>query len=211
MLRWGASGTIGSDTVRRAEPDGYTVLFNASLFVLGKTVPDISLNAIANLGYADGRILRPVEPGDTLRASSEVIGVKENSNGKTGVVWVRTKGANQYGDRIFTSQDAGRTWTDVVARGFALDAKGANWIPDDALITRLTALHGIGRWTVEMMLIYTLGRTDLLPADDLGVREGYRRLRRLDRPPTPRQMTALALPWSPHRTAASWYLWRVPR
>ena len=82
---------------------------------------------------------------------------------------------------------------------------------DEALITRLTALHGIGRWTVEMMLIYTLGRTDLLPADDLGVREGYRRLRRLDRPPTPRQMTALALPWSPHRTAASWYLWRVPR
>ena len=84
-------------------------------------------------------------------------------------------------------------------------------LSDEALIARLTALHGIGRWTVEMMLIYTLGRTDLLPADDLGVREGYRRLRRLDRPPTPRQMTELALPWSPHRTAASWYLWRVPR
>ncbi|EGK71524.1 DNA-3-methyladenine glycosylase 1 [Methyloversatilis universalis FAM5] len=82
---------------------------------------------------------------------------------------------------------------------------------DDALVARLTPLHGIGRWTVDMMLIYTLGRTDLLPADDLGVRDGYRRLRRLDRPPTPRQMSALALPWSPHRTAASWYLWRVPR
>jgi DNA-3-methyladenine glycosylase II len=84
-------------------------------------------------------------------------------------------------------------------------------LSDEALIARLTALHGIGRWTVEMMLIYTLGRTDLLPADDLGVREGYRRLRRLDRPPTPRQMIELALPWSPYRTAASWYLWRVPR
>ncbi|MEZ5938794.1 MAG: MaoC family dehydratase [Hyphomonadaceae bacterium] len=63
--------------------------------VFGKTVPDISLNAVANLGYADGKFLTPVYPGDTLRAVSEVIGVKENSNGKTGVVWVRTTGYNQ--------------------------------------------------------------------------------------------------------------------
>lgn len=63
--------------------------------VFGKTVPDISLNAVANLGYAEGRFLQPVYPGDTLRAVSEVIGRKENSNGKTGVVWVRTRGLNQ--------------------------------------------------------------------------------------------------------------------
>ncbi|MAV49904.1 MAG: hypothetical protein CME93_02965 [Hyphomonadaceae bacterium] len=63
--------------------------------VFGKTVPDISLNAVANLGYADGRFLQPVYPGDTLRAVSKVIGVKENSNGKTGVVYVRTIGFNQ--------------------------------------------------------------------------------------------------------------------
>ncbi len=63
--------------------------------VFGKTVPDISLNAVANLGYAEGRWLRPVYPDDTLRAVSEVIGVKQNSNGKTGVVWVRTRGLNQ--------------------------------------------------------------------------------------------------------------------
>lgn len=63
--------------------------------VFGKTVPDISLNAVANLGYADGRFLQPVYPGDTLRAVSKVIGVKENSNGKTGVVYVRTTGFNQ--------------------------------------------------------------------------------------------------------------------
>jgi 2-methylfumaryl-CoA hydratase len=65
--------------------------------VFGKTVPDISLNAVANLGYAEGRFLQPVWPGDTLRAVSEVIGVKENSNGKTGVVWVRSTGLNQDG------------------------------------------------------------------------------------------------------------------
>lgn len=68
--------------------------------VFGKTVPDISLNAVANLGYAEGRWHRPVWPGDTLRAQSEVIGLKENSNGKSGVVWVRTEGLNQRGERV---------------------------------------------------------------------------------------------------------------
>jgi len=63
--------------------------------VFGKTVPDISLNAIANLGYAEGRWLAPVWPGDTLRSESTVIGLKENSNGASGVVWVRTRGLNQ--------------------------------------------------------------------------------------------------------------------
>jgi 2-methylfumaryl-CoA hydratase len=63
--------------------------------VFGKTVPDISLNAIANLGYAEGRWLAQVYPGDTLRSESTVIGLKENSNGKSGVVYVRTRGINQ--------------------------------------------------------------------------------------------------------------------
>jgi 2-methylfumaryl-CoA hydratase len=64
--------------------------------VFGKTVPDISLNAIANLGYAEGRWLRPVWPGDTLRSQSTVIGLKETSSGASGVVWVRTVGLNQH-------------------------------------------------------------------------------------------------------------------
>ncbi|NEX47464.1 MaoC family dehydratase [Pseudotabrizicola algicola] len=63
--------------------------------VFGKTVPDISLNAVANLGYAEGRWLQPVFAGDTLRAESTVIGLKENSSGTSGVVWVRTRGFNQ--------------------------------------------------------------------------------------------------------------------
>ena len=64
----------------------------------GKTVPDVSLNAVANLGYAELRFHRPVLTGDTLRASSEVIGLKENSNGKTGVVYVRSTATNQRGE-----------------------------------------------------------------------------------------------------------------
>lgn len=66
----------------------------------GKTVPDVSLNAVANLGYAECRFHRPVVPGDTLRASSEVIGLKENSNGKTGVVYVRSTATNQHDDVV---------------------------------------------------------------------------------------------------------------
>lgn len=68
--------------------------------VFGKTVPDVSLNAVANLGYAEGRWHRPVYAGDTLRAESEVIGVKQNSNGKSGVVYVRTRGLNQHDDLV---------------------------------------------------------------------------------------------------------------
>ena len=68
----------------------------------GKTVPDISLNAVANLGYAEGRWLKPVMPGDTLRSESEVIGLKQNSNGKSGVVWVRTTGLNQWDEPVLS-------------------------------------------------------------------------------------------------------------
>ncbi len=70
--------------------------------VFGKSVPDISLNAVANLGYADGRFRRPVMPGDTLNTVSRVIGTKENSNKRTGVVWVRTTGFNQRGEEVMS-------------------------------------------------------------------------------------------------------------
>lgn len=69
-------------------------------FVFGKTVPDVSLNAVANLGYADCRFLKPVFPGDTITTVSKVIGLKENSNGKTGVVYVRSTGSNQRGEQV---------------------------------------------------------------------------------------------------------------
>jgi 2-methylfumaryl-CoA hydratase len=70
--------------------------------IFGKTVPDVSLNAVANLGYAAGRFGAPVYPGDSLSAVSEVIGLKENSNGKTGVVYVRTTGHNQDGEEVLS-------------------------------------------------------------------------------------------------------------
>lgn len=87
----------------------------------------------------------------------------------------------------------------------------AQALDDQSLIERLTRLRGIGRWTVEMLLIYTLERPDILPADDFGVRDGYRRLKGLSDAPKPRAMSDLGAAWSPHRTAAAWYLWRVPK
>src|SRR5581483_9218573 len=68
--------------------------------VFGKTVPDISLNAVANLGYADCRFLKPVYPGSTISAASEVIGLKENSNRKTGIVYVRSRGFDEKGEAV---------------------------------------------------------------------------------------------------------------
>lgn len=70
--------------------------------VLGKTVPDISLNAIANLGYAEGRFLAPVFPGDTLVARSRVLGLRQTSDGKAGIVYVRTEGAHQRGETVLS-------------------------------------------------------------------------------------------------------------
>lgn len=70
--------------------------------VFGKSVPDISVNAVANLGYAEGRFLAPVYPGDTLSASSEVIGLKETSSRKAGIVYVRTAGRNQRGEEVLS-------------------------------------------------------------------------------------------------------------
>jgi 2-methylfumaryl-CoA hydratase len=70
--------------------------------VFGKSVPDISLNAVANLGYAEGRFLKPVYPGETLSAHSEVIGLKENSNKQTGVVYVRTHGLNAKDEQVLS-------------------------------------------------------------------------------------------------------------
>ena len=71
-------------------------------FVIGKTVPDISRNAIANLGYAEFRFMKPVYPGDTIASVSEVIGVKQNSNGKSGTVYVRSTGRNQNGEVVLS-------------------------------------------------------------------------------------------------------------
>ena len=87
----------------------------------------------------------------------------------------------------------------------------ADTLSNEALIARLVTLKGIGQWTVEMMLIFTLKRMDILPADDFGVCVGYKRLKKLETAPKCKEMAEVGKAWSPYRTVASWYLWRVPR
>jgi 3-methyladenine DNA glycosylase/8-oxoguanine DNA glycosylase len=79
---------------------------------------------------------------------------------------------------------------------------------DEAIVERLTQVRGIGRWTAEMLLIFHLGRPDVLPVDDYGVRKGFAIA--YDRElPSPKELAAYGERWKPYRTVASWYLWRI--
>ncbi|WP_233256086.1 DNA-3-methyladenine glycosylase family protein [Falsiroseomonas bella] len=82
-------------------------------------------------------------------------------------------------------------------------------IPDEALIERLCAIRGVGRWTVEMLLIFTLGRRDVLPVDDFGVREGFRVATGAAAQLKPKELAAIGEAWAPFRSIAAWYLWRA--
>ncbi len=79
---------------------------------------------------------------------------------------------------------------------------------DDEIVERLTAVRGIGRWTVEMMLMFRLARPDVLPATDYGVRKGFARVYGGEMPP-PKELLAYGERWRPYRSVASWYFWRI--
>lgn len=93
--------------------------------------------------------------------------------------------------------------------GVVPSARSLRYLSDEELIERLTQVRGIGRWTVEMMLIFRLGRPDVFPIDDLGVRKGAQVLLGLDEMPKPKALLELGSDWAPHRTLASLYLWRI--
>ena len=95
------------------------------------------------------------------------------------------------------------------ARGEVPSSREMAGLDDAEIIERLVAVRGIGRWTVEMMLMFQLGRPDVLPVDDLGVRKGAQRLDKLEDMPTPRELAARGEKWGPYRTLAALYLWRI--
>ncbi|HEU5312110.1 MAG TPA: DNA-3-methyladenine glycosylase 2 family protein [Candidatus Eisenbacteria bacterium] len=82
-------------------------------------------------------------------------------------------------------------------------------LDDEEIITRITTVRGVGRWTVEMLLIFHLGRPDVLPVSDYGVRKGFQRTFRKRALPTPKELTKHGERWRPYRSVASWYLWRA--
>jgi DNA-3-methyladenine glycosylase II len=79
---------------------------------------------------------------------------------------------------------------------------------DEEVIAELTLVKGIGRWTAEMFLIFCLGRSDILPVTDLGIRKAVHKLYSLPELPKTAELLAISQPWRPHRTVASWYLWK---
>jgi len=95
--------------------------------------------------------------------------------------------------------------------GFVPSRAQAENMSEEELIACLTTLKGIGRWSVEILMMFTLNRLDVLPAGDFGVVQGYKRLKNLELAPSAKQMTEIAEAFSPYRTVASWYLWRVPK
>jgi len=101
---------------------------------------------------------------------------------------------------------------DIAAKtleGVVPTAQGIRALEDAKIIERLTAVRGVGPWTVEMLLIFTLGRPDVLPVSDYGVRKGFAKAYRREELPNPRELLAWGERWRPYRSTAAWYLWRV--
>ena len=89
------------------------------------------------------------------------------------------------------------------------DLRRMSTMDDDAIVAALVPVRGIGRWTVEMMLMFRLGRPDVLPVDDLGIRKGAQRVDKRDEMPKPKELQERGERWGPYRTYASLYLWRI--
>ncbi|GAB4430610.1 MAG: DNA-3-methyladenine glycosylase [Chloroflexi bacterium OHK40] len=100
---------------------------------------------------------------------------------------------------------------DLAARAVAGAFDTLPTLSDEAAIARLTAVKGIGLWTAEIYLLFALGRPDILPAGDLGLRYAIHRFYERPAPPTPAEVRALGEPWRPYRSIAAWYLWRARR
>ncbi|TFH74676.1 DNA-3-methyladenine glycosylase 2 family protein [Gammaproteobacteria bacterium LSUCC0112] len=96
-----------------------------------------------------------------------------------------------------------------IEQGLVLPLSVLETLPDEAVIQNLIQVRGIGRWTAEMFLMFQLGRADVLPLDDLGVRKGFMLTYGLDAMPDKKVLMQQAVSWQPYRSVASWYLWRA--
>jgi DNA-3-methyladenine glycosylase II len=97
----------------------------------------------------------------------------------------------------------------AAVRGEVPTREQAEELSDQELIEHLLPLRGVGRWTIEMLLIFTLARLDVMPVDDFGIRSGLQHLVGLDSPPRKRDFSELTDHWAPYRSVAAWYLWRL--
>ncbi len=117
----------------------------------------------------------------------------------------KLRGAGLSRNKLAALKDlAAKARDGTVPRRAALDK-----MSDEEIIERLTSVRGIGRWTVEMFLLFDLGRMDVWPVDDYGVRKGYARTFRKKELPTPKELFAIGEKWRPYRSVAAWYFWRA--
>jgi len=128
------------------------------------------------------------DPGSVLELSDEAM-----------------RGAGFSGNKVLAIRDIAAH----AARGDIPTREQAQVMADEDLINRLVVVRGVGRWTVEMLLIGTLGRPDVLPVDDWGVRQGYKIAAGLDDPPKPKALAEIGRAWAPYRSTAAWYFWRA--
>jgi DNA-3-methyladenine glycosylase II len=101
---------------------------------------------------------------------------------------------------------------DIAAKamaGVVPDSRAITKMSNEEILERLTCVRGVGPWTVEMLLMFTLGRLDVLPVTDYGVRKGFAVTYRRRELPSPKELQAFGVRWSPHRSTAAWYLWRA--
>ena len=163
--------------------DPYRALIRAVVFqqLSGKAAQTIHGRVLALFADKD----HP-EPSDILSASDELL-----------------RGAGLSRQKIAALRDISQKRLD----GVIPEARALSKLSDEEIIERLTAARGVGRWTVEMYLMFTLGRPDVLPVDDLGVRKGAEKL--YSRSFTPKELAAYGERWTPYRSAAAWHLWRI--
>lgn len=145
-------------------------------------------------GTIYGRLL-DLFPGRKLPAPAKLLEVPAE----------RLRGVGLSRNKVAAIQDLAARTLDGTVPGRAEAAA----MSDEALIERLTAVRGVGRWTVEMYLMFGLGRPDVLAVDDLGLRKGAARIARRKELPAPDQLRTRGERWAPYRSVASWYLWRI--
>ncbi len=141
------------------------------------------------------RRFRALFPRKRFPTARQLAGVTDEALRACGFSWAKIKALRDI---------AAKTLDGTVPTSRAIRA-----MPDEEIIARLVTVRGVGRWTVEMLLIFKLGRPDVLPADDFGVRNGYRIAFGLAEMPKPKELLALGERWRPHATTAAWYLWRA--
>lgn len=173
---------------------------------------------------AEPRWRKPFDPVDALarailfqqlsgKAASTIVGRVEAAIGSTRLhhdtlgriddLALRACGVS--GNKVLALRDlAARE-----AQGGIPDLRRMSTLHQDEIVAALVPVRGIGRWTVEMMLMFRLGRPDVLPVDDLGIRKGAQKVDRQQAMPTPKELLARGAKWAPYRTYASLYLWRI--